>query len=144
MLQRGGLCEAPRIEGKTLFFTCLEGGSPGSCGDVRLARAAFSIECIERIAAAFCRSDTPLAARRILRFLALFDVDPAPKWRLGEMWYEELVAIEPTGHALLCAARRFVRSTQNIGARLLDSSARALAAHSQSAALLAACHISIE
>ena len=39
--------------------------------------------------------------------------------------------VSQTGHVRLSAARRFVRSTQNIGARLLDSSARALAAHFQ-------------
>ena len=45
----------------------------------------------------------------------------------------------PTGHALLSAARRFVRSTQNIRSDSRGQSPNALAAHFQSAALHAAC-----
>ena len=47
----------------------------------------------------------------------------------------------PTGHALLSAARRFVRSTQNIRSDSRGQSPNALAAHFQSAALQAACQI---
>ena len=47
----------------------------------------------------------------------------------------------PTGHALLSAARRFVRSTQNIRSDSRGQSPNALAAHFQSAALPAACQI---
>ena len=55
----------PELREKQCFLQASRADRRGPVGDVRLARAAFSIECIECIAAAFCRSDRPLAARRI-------------------------------------------------------------------------------
>ena len=52
----------PESKEKHCFLQASKEDRRGLVGDVRLARAA---ECIECIAAADCRSDTPLAARRI-------------------------------------------------------------------------------
>ena len=52
----------PEPKEKHCFLHASKEDRRGPVGDVRLARAA---ECIECIAAADCRSDTPLAARRI-------------------------------------------------------------------------------
>ena len=52
----------PEYKEKHWFLHASKEDRRGPVGDVRLARAA---ECIECIAAADCRSDTPLAARRI-------------------------------------------------------------------------------
>ena len=52
----------PEYNEKQCLLRASKGDRRGPVGDVRLARAA---ECIECIAAADCRSDTPLAARRI-------------------------------------------------------------------------------
>ena len=52
----------PEYKEKHCFLHASKEDRRGPVGDVRLARAA---ECIECIAAADCRSDTPLAARRI-------------------------------------------------------------------------------
>ena len=52
----------PEYKEEHCFFHASKEDRRGPVGDVRLARAA---ECIEYLAAADCRSDTPLAARRI-------------------------------------------------------------------------------
>ena len=52
----------PEYKEKHCFLHASKEDRRGPVGDVRLARAA---ECIDCIAAADCRSDTPLAARRL-------------------------------------------------------------------------------
>ena len=66
----------------------------GGCARERLSEAAPSEAVLLLLGATGRRRSSSEAPQndpesprgRILRVLTLFDVDPAPKWRLGEMW----------------------------------------------------------